>query len=141
VRVAPVGDDSVVLTGTRIGLGSATDAAGRGQVVLVRVPTESHALRPGTAVLAWFATPGDMQSGVTVPRPAVVRLQGRPWVYAQVQDEQFVRRELADAAPTEAGWFTAHGLRAGDRVVVAGAEVLLSEEQKQQIEREETASE
>jgi membrane fusion protein, multidrug efflux system len=110
-------------------------------VLLLRLQAGGETLRPGAPVLAYLPVPGGRRAGVFVPRSAVVRFQGRAWVYLQTEEESFVRRELAQAEPTDSGWFTSVGLAAGEHVVVEGAQVLLSEEQKHQIEQEEAASE
>ena len=72
-------------------------------------------------------------NGVTVPRSAVVRYGGHSWVYVQVRDDVFVRREVTLDRTNDAGWFVRQGLERGDRAVVVGAQMLLSEELKSQI--------
>jgi len=61
------------------------------------------------------------ESKVVVPSSAVVWHEGKPWVYVQMSPNTFVRRERGNA-------------RVGERVVVTGAEILLSEEIKSQIQ-------
>ncbi len=45
----------------------------------------------------------------------------------------FQRRELALDRPVAGGWFVTNGLAPNDRVVLTGAQALLSEERKTQI--------
>jgi hypothetical protein len=68
-----------------------------------------------------------------VPRPAVVRQAGKPWVYVQTSHEVFARRPVALEESAGDGWFT-QSLSPGDRVVITGAQTLLSEEFKSQIQ-------
>ena len=72
------------------------------------------------------------------PRAAVVRSEGRAWVYVQLGEPRFRRQVVNLDAPTPGGWFAASGVGPGDRVVVDGAQTLLSEEFKSQIKLEDT---
>jgi multidrug efflux pump subunit AcrA (membrane-fusion protein) len=71
---------------------------------------------------------GDKLDGVVVPRSAVVRHEGKGWVYLQTGEDAFVRREIELDRPTEAGWFVPTGITAKDRVVVTGAQTIFSVE-------------
>ena len=46
----------------------------------------------------------------------------------QTGDGGFVRREIPLDRPADKGWFIASGITAKDRVVVSGAQTILSEE-------------
>jgi hypothetical protein len=85
------------------------------------------ALPPGATVRGILSR-GEHMVGVVVPAPAVVWLQGRAWVYVEKAPGQFVRREVPADTPLAEGWFVAKNLTAGERVVVQGAQTLLSEE-------------
>ena len=140
--IVPVGDEEHALVGQRLGLAVATEySAARGPILLYRVATAGLSLRPGAAVIAHVPTRGGQLTGVLIPRAAVIRLLGKAWAYVQTGDEQFARRELAEAEFTGDAWFVTRGFEAGDRVVTDGAQVLLSEELKAQIAKEETATE
>jgi hypothetical protein len=58
----------------------------------------------------------------------LIRHQGHTFVYLQSAEDSFVRRAVRLERPTREGWFVASGLAAGDRVVVRGAQQLLSAE-------------
>ena len=90
-------------------------------------------LMPGLNVAA-FVPQGRTAQGAVVPLPAIVWWQGRAWAYAQTDAEHFVRREVPTESPVEGGYFVADASHIGDRVVVAGAQLLLSEEFRSQIE-------
>jgi membrane fusion protein, multidrug efflux system len=72
--------------------------------------------------------------GVIVPRSAIVRSAGQAWVYVRPKPEQFTRRVVSLDWPTGAGWFVTTGLSDKDTLVVVGAQLLLSEEQKSSIQ-------
>jgi hypothetical protein len=74
---------------------------------------------------------------VLVPFDAVVRYQAQNWVYVQVNDSKFARRPITLSEPGDGGWFVTAGFRAGDRIVVVGAQTLLSEEMKSQLSSDE----
>lgn len=88
---------------------------------------DAPGLLPGAGVEA-FLPAGPAVTGVTVPAAAVVWWQGRAWVYLEEAPGRFVRREVATDAPVPGGWFVTAGVTAGGRVVVRGAQMLLSEE-------------
>lgn len=94
---------------------------------------KTNPLPPGAAVVAWLTVPGDAESGVIVPREALIRHEGEVFIYVQTGDDTFTRKEIKLNRPNDAGWFVHQGLKLGDKVVTAGAQQLLSEELKGQI--------
>ena len=69
-----------------------------------------------------------------MPRETVVRFNGTTWVYVQTGDDTFQRTEAKLDRPLDKGWFVREGLKPQARVVSVGAQQLLSEELKGQIE-------
>ena len=65
---------------------------------------------------------------------AVVRAAERVWTYAQTGETNFTRREINLAHPVADGWFVTTGVSPKDRVVTVGAQTLLSEERKTEIQ-------
>ncbi|HVA72468.1 MAG TPA: hypothetical protein VNF02_05095 [Candidatus Limnocylindrales bacterium] len=88
-------------------------------------------LVPGMSLVASVPT-GKTMHGVLVPRAAVVWFQGEAWVYLQTAPGQFTRREVSTSTPLKNGWFAGAPFAAGDKVVVRGAQMLLSEESRPQ---------
>ena len=76
---------------------------------------------------------GVAHSGVVVPETAAVWWQGKAWVYQQTSATTFVRKEAPTETPVTNGWFVVSGLSAGDKVVVRGAQSLLSAELGSQV--------
>ncbi len=105
----------------------------QGSVLFYMAPRAERGLFPGLATTA-FLPHGEPQSGVVVPIDAVVWWQGRAWVYVQIDAQRFARREIPADAPVAGGWFVSKGINAGERVVNKGAQQLLSEEFRSQIE-------
>jgi hypothetical protein len=69
-----------------------------------------------------------------VPEAVVVRTGDHAWAYVQIAPTQFERRQLVATMPSARGWFVTSGFAAGDQVAVTGAQALLSEELKSQIQ-------
>jgi hypothetical protein len=103
-----------------------TDARIQGAAFLCTV-SPSPDLLPGMTVVAQVPS-GPSSSGVVVPSSSVVWWQGRAWVYVERAAGTFARREAATDAPVPGGFFQPVGFASGERVVVRGAQTLLSEE-------------
>jgi multidrug efflux system membrane fusion protein len=110
------------------------DAQTQGQGFLFLVNSNRLRFAPGAAVLGYLKLAGAAQSGVLIPRNAVIRFNGKPWVYLQTGEEAFVRREISEEHPFADGWFMKEEFKPSDHVIVIGAQMLLSEEQKYQIQ-------
>jgi multidrug efflux pump subunit AcrA (membrane-fusion protein) len=106
----------------------------QGQTFLVLIATEEFAVRPGMAITARIPTSNRSAPGVMVPRSAVVRYAGKEWVYRELNDHRFVRLDIVPAEIAEQGYFVTEILAPGMRIVITGAETLLSEERKAEIE-------
>ncbi len=88
-------------------------------------------LLPGTTLTARLPV-GPEETGAGIPASAVVWWQGKRWFYIQNEPDQFERRELIGAIPVAEGWFVPR--LQSPRVVVRGAQTLLSEELRGQIQ-------
>jgi len=66
--------------------------------------------------------------GVVAPRAALLRSQGRTWVYVRTGAETFLRKEVEDARSDPAGLFTPVELKPGQQVVTQGAAALFAAE-------------
>jgi multidrug efflux system membrane fusion protein len=92
-------------------------------------------LAPGLRLSVAIAA-GPMQRGVIVPESAVVWMQGSSWCYVESSPGKFVRTAVSTADPTAGGWFVTGAVAPGARVVTGGAQTLLSEEFRSQIQSE-----
>jgi hypothetical protein len=84
-------------------------------------------LVPGLTLAATLPT-SQAEGGAAVPEQAVVWLQGRPFVYLQTAPTRFERRAIDPEGQTPQGAYEIRNLSPGTKVVVAGAQMLLSEE-------------
>ena len=83
---------------------------------------------PSAAVTGFLKTSGEPVGGVIVPSSAVLRHEGKGWVYVQTETNQFVRVEIPLDRLTDSGWFVSENLSATNRIVVTGAQTVLSAE-------------
>lgn len=84
-------------------------------------------LTPGVNLLAHLSV-GNQMKGLIVPTSAVVWSEGKAWAYQQTASDHFARRVVPTEVPVEGGFFVAQGFSPGDKVVIRGAQTLLSEE-------------
>jgi hypothetical protein len=94
-------------------------------------------LRTGMRVEAWIPNAGEAARGVVLPRSAIIWHEGNPSVYLQAGPTAFIRRIVPSHQDYAGGWFVERGFSAGDRIVVSGGQMLLSEEFHRQIPDEE----
>lgn len=110
------------------------DPKSLGQGFLLRIDSAGSELVPGAAVMARLDLPGAPLTGVSIPYSALIHTGGKTWVYLAGGSNQFTRSEVEVDAPRDNGWFATNGVVAGGQVVVQGAAILLSEEEKAQIQ-------
>ena len=127
-RIAPVNAPQNFAEGKFLGLATSADPQVQGQGFLFL--TETNSFFPGTAVVGYLAFPGTPKKGVLVPSSALVRYEGQLFVFVQKGDDKFEREEVKLDLPLKDGWLVAGEVSAGDKLVVTGAQQLLSEELK-----------
>lgn len=102
-------------------------------------------LVPGMNVLAYLPVNSESPANakvpvnneiraVIVPQSALVWWQGKAWIYVQKDNEHFVRREVPTDQPVENGFVVRSGLMPDAAIVIGGAQMLLSEEFRSQIQ-------
>lgn len=95
--------------------------------------TATGKLRTGMRLDAWIPQGKDPLEGVFIPEQAIVWSSGQPWVYVQLDDDIYQRRAIQSGVTTAGGLFLEQGIDAGERLVIQGAQMLLSEEFRWQI--------
>jgi len=135
-RIMAVGYENDPIVAERAGLAATAEPAAQGQSFLFRLTATRFGLRPGLAVTARIPVPGPKGVGVLIPTTAVVRVSGKAYAFTQTSGNEFVRKELTLDQPVEGGFVAPTNFAPGDRVVVQGAQLLLSEEFKSQLAAE-----
>ncbi|NEU14150.1 efflux RND transporter periplasmic adaptor subunit [Methylobacterium sp. BTF04] len=90
-------------------------------------------LLPGMSALA-FLTSDRETTGISVPESAVVHWQGGAWFYRSVGDDAFVRHPIRSDAPISADTSIVDDLGPAAEIIVTGAQTVLSEELRGQIQ-------
>ncbi len=132
-RIVVAAEEGTPVAAEFFGPATTIDPQNQGQGFLFLVKKASRRLMPGTALVGYLNLPGEPEGGWIVPDSCVVRHTAQGWIYVQTGDDRFARRRIPLDHPTENGWFVQKGVGANERVVVSGAQALLSEEQKHQI--------
>lgn len=85
-------------------------------------------LAAGTRVIGHL---GKMQNpGLAIPAEAIVWYGGQPWAYVRTEATVFERRAVDQGMPRNGDYLVTTGFKAGEQVVVRGAQLLLSEESR-----------
>src|SRR5215472_12819520 len=107
----------------------------QGVTLFYAAPAESSLL-PGMNVLAFLPT-GKIIDGVGVAASSVVWRQDRAWVYQRTGPDKFERVEIATDIPAPGGGYIVAGVSPDVQIVSSGAQLLLSEEFRSQIQVDE----
>lgn len=110
----------------------ATDQVIQGETYFFK--TASGKLRTGMRLDAWLPQGSEPLSGVFIPDEAIVWNDGQAWVYVKLEDDLYQRRSLLSGLLATGGVFMTEEVHAGETLVMRGAQMLLSEEFRWQIE-------
>src|SRR5436190_1990388 len=130
-RLISLGDSEHPVAAEFFDTAPAVDPQIQGQGFLFLVGGKPPGFSPNAAITAYLKIPGDSLNGVMIPSSALVRYQGKAWVYVQTGDKEFTRREIPLDHPGASGWFVSSGVTDQDRVVASGTQTILSEELNQ----------
>lgn len=111
-----------------------TDTTAQGESYFFQ--TDGRRIRVGMRVAAWIPEQSENQSGVVIPKSALVWHLDQAFVYIKTAEEQFSRRTIDQYSATTGGYFVGNGIKAGEQLVVTGGQMLLSEEFRGQIPNE-----
>jgi hypothetical protein len=116
-----------IVTARFVSRATATDPKMQGISFIYVASPRPGSLVPGMDVGVQMPS-GGQQTGYFVPLSAVVWLQDRAWVYIRKSETGFTRVELPISNPVSDGYFVSGVFSPGDKLVVTGAQALLSEE-------------
>jgi hypothetical protein len=132
IGAAPVGisvraPDGTYVQARVLARASQTDPRIQGMSFICLAPSAARQLVPGMNVESYMPV-GTSLNGVYVPAAAVVWRNGHAWVYVKETVVRFVRRPVSTEYPVKDGYLVVKGFRAGERIAVEGAQMLLSAE-------------
>ncbi len=119
--------DGTLMSAHFVSLSPRTEPRLQGMSFFYIAPGHPVRLLPGMNVVA-FMPSGPEVKGFFIPGSSVVWWQGKAWVYLQTNSDRFVRRDVPTENPVKEGYFVSKGFRPGERIVVTGAQLLLSDE-------------
>jgi hypothetical protein len=125
VHIQVLDDGNRRLPATLVSRAPQSDPAIPGEAWFYRVASP---LQSGSRVSAYLPAPSRARRGVLIPADAVVWYGGQAWAYVQIGAERFGRYPVASNQPVPNGYFVRDGFSPGQRVVVVGAQLLMSEE-------------
>ena len=133
-QATPAQDIDILLSGGKILPASLTGPSPRADAI-VQGPTYYYSavgdgVRSGQRFAAAVPIGTAQAGGVVIPDAAVLWYAGEPWVYVETSPGHFLRRPISTDARDAKGWFQVKGFKAGERVVIRGGELLLSQELK-----------
>jgi hypothetical protein len=96
------------------------------------VQTQHPHIRAGMSITAWLSETNNSQLGVLIPKSALVWSGDEPIVYIKTAN-QFERRVIHHSITTAEGYFISEDLKAGEQIVITGAQQLLSQQLRGQI--------
>ncbi|HEY8355297.1 MAG TPA: hypothetical protein VIK69_09820 [Methylophilaceae bacterium] len=134
VQVIPPGNTDGAVSAQFVSVSPKADTAIQGETYYYRAPAAN--LRVGMRVSVSLNDRESAQTGVIVPRNAIVWYGGQAWCYRKSGDDRFSRVYVSTDQEVDGGWFNIGRLLPGDEIVVTGAQLLLSEEFKYQITNE-----
>jgi cobalt-zinc-cadmium efflux system membrane fusion protein len=127
VEITAPGAHEHVIRGKVDHVGEIIDVDTRTAPVRVVVANEHHELRPGQSVVARISTSGSNHKTLTIPRPALTRIDGKPMVFV-MHDKNTVEPRAVTTGPEDAERVAIHdGLKENERVVLGGMFALKSE--------------
>lgn len=115
-----------IATGGYFGDAPASTGPAEGLGYLFLVKENVGALRTGATVSGNLTTGENTPEGPLVPESAIVRTEGKTFVFVASGEEGFERKEVMLERSVDGVWLVTGEVKAGDKVVVEGAAELLS---------------
>lgn len=131
IRVSRHGERSSARKAYFVSPAYVANYAAQGETYYFRMATGK--LRLGMRLHAWIPQTQEGQQGFFIPEQAIVWYAGKPWTYVQEDESVYRRYPLADGESVAGGIFIQSEFDAGDALVIAGSQMLLSEEFRWQI--------
>jgi hypothetical protein len=90
----------------------------------------------GMNITAWIPEASEEMSGVIIPKSALIWYMDQAFVYLKTAEDTFSRRTLNHFSVSANGYFIPDAIKPSEEIVTKGAQMLLSEELRGQIPKE-----
>lgn len=131
IAIEASGNRSKAIKAVLVSPAPQTDSSAQGTSYFFQ--TTDKSIRAGMNVTAWIPEQGSEQSGVIIPKSALIWSMGQAFVYIKTDDDKFSRRTINHYSTTAEGYFVDDALKTGEQLVIIGGQMLLSEELRGQI--------
>ena len=134
VYIDTSGDRSKARKAELVSVAALTEAVAQGESYYFQ--TDDKNIITGMNITAWIPEENDRLAGVIIPKSALIWHMGQAFVYLKTASETFIRRIIDQYSATTEGYFIADALNPGEQIVTTGGQMLLSEELRGQIPKE-----
>lgn len=131
IYVEPSGDRGKAAKATLIAAAPQVDNTIQGESYFFK--TGGASIKPGMRVAAWIPELNKNQTGVIIPKSALIWHLDQSFVYIKTGLQTFIRRRIEQFTLASDGYFIGDELKPGEQLVTAGGQLLLSEEFRVQI--------
>ncbi|MGZ8947265.1 MAG: efflux RND transporter periplasmic adaptor subunit, partial [Methylococcaceae bacterium] len=128
------GDRSKAHKAQLISLATRTETVAQGESYYFQ--TDDKNIITGMNVTAWIPEANEQMTGVIIPKSALIWYMDQAFVYIKSTEDAFNRRTLQYYSETADGYFIPDAIKPGEQIVTKGAQMLLSEELRGQIPKE-----
>ncbi|MGB4811245.1 MAG: hypothetical protein WBP13_02010 [Methylophilaceae bacterium] len=134
IKITPLNASNQVIKASYVSPATLSDQSSFGKTYYYTAAADL--LRIGMRVNAEVdSNVNDAKQGVVIPNSALVWYAGTAWAYFKQDSSHFVRKPITTDTEIEEGWFS-QVITPNSLVVTSGAQLLLSEEFKSQINNE-----
>lgn len=123
--VSPLGNEHQLFEADVLGRCAMADPRAQGAAFLLLV--EGHGLPINTAILAHLALSGEEIRGFELPQSAITQSGGATVVFISTGENNFRSQPVSIGRSLAGGYFITNGITGNEKVVIAGAQNLLSE--------------
>jgi len=117
-----------------ISIAAQTETAAQGESYYFQ--TGDKNIITGMNVTAWIPEQNLQMTGVIIPKSALIWYMDQALVYLKAAEETFSRRTIDHYSATANGYLIPDAIKPGEQIVTKGAQMLLSEEMRGQIPKE-----
>ncbi len=134
IYIEASGDRSKAHKAQLISLATRTETVAQGESYYFQ--TDDKNIITGMNVTAWIPEANEQMTGVIIPKSALIWYMDQAFVYIKTTEDAFSRRILKQYSATADGYFIPDAIKPGEQIVTKGAQMLLSEELRGQIPKE-----
>ncbi|MDP2902015.1 MAG: hypothetical protein Q8N96_02760 [Methylovulum sp.] len=131
IAIDPSGNRSKAEPAELISVAPQTDAGNQGTSYFFQA--SGKRIKAGMSISAWLPEQQQSQSGVIIPKSALIWFMDQAFVYLKTDGETFSRRAIKDYSVIADGYFLSHTVMPDEQIVTIGGQMLLSEELRNEI--------